>query len=231
MSKRKGLNTQSLILEASQELFIEHGYENTSMQAIAGHCKLTKGALYHHFESKEAILEAMCARHYRYVAEAMRAVMQDQNLTIPDKLHGLSRAQRRCELENAGYFSTYVKLLSSSGNEIFKSKAKEYRVRLYKEYIAPLLEEGRQSKIFNFSIPAEILTTFIYQLEETASETVGKAVLAGNEDSQKQSLEIMQAFVYGCARLVGIDTDLAEYIIGVKSGIDNYKNILSGKNK
>lgn len=52
--------TVSLILEAAQRLFLEKGYERTTIQDIIDNLGgLTKGAIYHHFKSKEEILEAV----------------------------------------------------------------------------------------------------------------------------------------------------------------------------
>lgn len=44
------------ILQAAVNEFVEKGYENASMEAIAARAGLTKGGLYHHFGSKEEIL-------------------------------------------------------------------------------------------------------------------------------------------------------------------------------
>jgi AcrR family transcriptional regulator len=44
------------IVEAAVAEFLEKGYENTTMEAIAVRAGLTKGGLYHHFDSKDEIL-------------------------------------------------------------------------------------------------------------------------------------------------------------------------------
>ena len=44
------------ILRAAARLFQERGYEATSMQDVASALRLSKGALYHHFQSKDEIL-------------------------------------------------------------------------------------------------------------------------------------------------------------------------------
>ena len=52
--------TVEKILEAAQRLFLEKGYENTTIQDIVDELGgLTKGAIYHHFKSKEEILRAL----------------------------------------------------------------------------------------------------------------------------------------------------------------------------
>lgn len=44
------------IVNAAVEIFLEKGYEGTSMEAIAQKAQISKGGLYHHFGSKEEIL-------------------------------------------------------------------------------------------------------------------------------------------------------------------------------
>lgn len=52
--------TVEKILEAAQRLFLEKGYENTTIQDIVSELGgLTKGAIYHHFKSKEDIICAL----------------------------------------------------------------------------------------------------------------------------------------------------------------------------
>lgn len=51
--------TQERIIEASVKLFLEKGYEQTTIQDILDALNLSKGGLYHHFKSKEEILEAV----------------------------------------------------------------------------------------------------------------------------------------------------------------------------
>ena len=52
--------TVEKILEVSQRLFMEKGYDNTTIQDIVNELGgLTKGAIYHHFKSKEEIIDAL----------------------------------------------------------------------------------------------------------------------------------------------------------------------------
>lgn len=52
--------TVERILDVSQRLFLEKGYDNTTIQDIVDELGgLTKGAVYHHFKSKEEIMDAV----------------------------------------------------------------------------------------------------------------------------------------------------------------------------
>ena len=57
--------TVEKILDVSQRLFLEKGYDATTIQDIVDDLGgLTKGALYHHFRSKEEIMVALSQRMF-----------------------------------------------------------------------------------------------------------------------------------------------------------------------
>ncbi|HET9138165.1 helix-turn-helix domain-containing protein, partial [Actinophytocola sp.] len=51
-------STRAALVESAVELFTRHGYAGTSLDAVAKRARLTKGALYHHFNGKQALFEA-----------------------------------------------------------------------------------------------------------------------------------------------------------------------------
>lgn len=53
------VESRQQIQEAAFELFAQKGYANTSISAIARKAEVSKGLIYHYFDSKEAILEAI----------------------------------------------------------------------------------------------------------------------------------------------------------------------------
>jgi AcrR family transcriptional regulator len=55
----KGQETRRAIIETATRLFAEHGYAAVSIDAVLAACEISRGALYHHFASKEALLEAV----------------------------------------------------------------------------------------------------------------------------------------------------------------------------
>ena len=51
--------TIEAILSVSARLFLEKGFDKTSMKDIAETAGISKGAIYHHFQSKDEIIEAV----------------------------------------------------------------------------------------------------------------------------------------------------------------------------
>lgn len=59
MAQTRAVKTRAAIVLAAGELFAERGYHGASTTDILERCGLTRGALYFHFPSKEAIADAV----------------------------------------------------------------------------------------------------------------------------------------------------------------------------
>lgn len=55
------MTTRERIVEAADRLFYRHGYDNTSFADIAENVRISRGNFYHHFKSKDEILQAVIA--------------------------------------------------------------------------------------------------------------------------------------------------------------------------
>jgi AcrR family transcriptional regulator len=64
-------DTRERILSVANELFIEQGYEGTSLREIADRLDITKAALYYHFRSKDEILQTLLAPFDTLIDELM----------------------------------------------------------------------------------------------------------------------------------------------------------------
>ena len=61
--KKEPDNTIQKILDISHKLFLEKGYEQTTIQDIVDNLDgLSRGAIYHHFKSKDEIIKAITSR-------------------------------------------------------------------------------------------------------------------------------------------------------------------------
>lgn len=74
-------DSRRALLVAARQAFAEKGFADTSLEDIVVPARLTKGALYHHFRSKSAVLEALYVQMeeeiVRHVAEAVANVPED----------------------------------------------------------------------------------------------------------------------------------------------------------
>ena len=59
------------ILEAARDLFEARGYENVTMRAVADAIEYSPTTIYHHFENKDALVEALCFSDFEKLSAAM----------------------------------------------------------------------------------------------------------------------------------------------------------------
>ena len=74
-------NTRERILDVALDLFIEQGFDGTSLREIAEQLGVTKAALYYHFESKDDILMALHMRLHEFGKIAL-SKMQDGPVSL-----------------------------------------------------------------------------------------------------------------------------------------------------
>jgi AcrR family transcriptional regulator len=60
--------TTAALVDAARELFARDGYDATSLDAVAARANVTKGAVYHHFDGKRQLFEAVFTREVEQLA-------------------------------------------------------------------------------------------------------------------------------------------------------------------
>ena len=68
---KKGDIKKQEFINTAEELFCRNGYESTSVQDIIDSLNTSKGSFYHHFISKEALLEEICSRRADQISAAV----------------------------------------------------------------------------------------------------------------------------------------------------------------
>src|SRR6187402_2921405 len=77
------------ILDAAEELFHSNGVENTSMDELALHAKVSKRTVYNHFETKDVLFQAILQRMFEKLSQAGE-VRFDTSLPIEQQLHKIA---------------------------------------------------------------------------------------------------------------------------------------------
>lgn len=83
----KSERTRAELLAAARTAFAEHGYVNVSLRDITESLGLTKGAMYHHFASKEALLEQVLTQIETELLDRLGSVIEaadDPNKAVED---------------------------------------------------------------------------------------------------------------------------------------------------
>ena len=86
---RKGDVRREELLTTAEKLFYTKGYEKTSVQDILSEMNFSKGGFYHHFDSKLAVLEAICELRARETCKRAEQAMEKTEGTAADKLNAV----------------------------------------------------------------------------------------------------------------------------------------------
>ena len=132
--------TLNLILDVAFRLFMEKGYEYTSIQDIIDNLGgLSKGAIYHHFKSKEDILVAVTDRITAESNQMLAAIRDRSDLNGKEKLKTIFKESIMRPVQNdiftaAPDFHNNPKLLFSLLHDTIEEAAPNY--------IFPILLQG-----------------------------------------------------------------------------------------
>ena len=100
--KDKSQAMREKILNTATQLFIQKGSEKTSMQDIAQTAGISKGAIYHHFKSKDEIVLAVMSSRQELMEEEMKQWFKaTENLTGREQLQAILKSNLESQTARA----------------------------------------------------------------------------------------------------------------------------------
>jgi AcrR family transcriptional regulator len=229
MNRRDKQKAETLvdILRSAEELFMRQGYEKTSMQQIADHSGLTKGALYHHFDSKEALLERMCADHYRALCAAAGPVTGDASFSCFERIRRLLDIARGLGISSVSFVSEYLKVRNDESSVMLKERLRKYDKKFYAEEIGPLLKEAKKKGECDFASSPEILAIFIQYLDRGVNEELNRVFSEhSRSEAERRIVEIMKTYVYTLSRMLNTKAEDVSRLIGLEESMHLYGELL-----
>jgi AcrR family transcriptional regulator len=95
MSRRKNPGEKRReFIQAAEELFLEKGYENTSVDDIVKRMGVAKGLFYYYFESKDEIILAISDIMFTEITQNIDHIMEQPGLTALQRFTELGRSQQ-----------------------------------------------------------------------------------------------------------------------------------------
>lgn len=144
--------TRRKILEVSKDLFLEKGFDNTSIQDIIdGLGGLTKGVIYHHFESKDEILQSIISENnqeilnYNWRGDTALEKIQNSlmdafsNLEQQRLVYSVSIMLRSPRLLGEQYLSLFSDFLPGIREKVFEGVKDKSIKTEYPEELADLI--------------------------------------------------------------------------------------------
>jgi AcrR family transcriptional regulator len=83
----RGARTRQAIVGAAADVFAERGFLAASVNDVLGQVRLTKGAFYFHFSTKEELAHAVCESYHEWLRNLQRSASADE----PDPVRRIPR--------------------------------------------------------------------------------------------------------------------------------------------
>ncbi|WP_217183126.1 TetR/AcrR family transcriptional regulator [Streptomyces sp. AC495_CC817] len=153
------------VLEVAVRVFNEHGYDATSVAHLTGELGLTKSALYHHFDSKSAILEVALSD----ALDALEAVVdeaRDQHPRASDQLGSIIRGAVRVLTAK---LPSVTLLLRVRGNSAVETAALVRR-RAFDQRVTAIVAEAQREGLLRDDVDAAVATRLIFGMINSVVE-------------------------------------------------------------
>ncbi len=187
----KSATTISNITEAAQTLFTSKNYADVTMSEIAETANMTKGALYHHFNSKEALYTAMMLADLAEKSELLGQAVTIQGSTR-ERLHHLVVSYL-----NLPHTKREVIRLVRRDVNIFKDPLRGQLIRAYQEalpqHVETIIEQGIEVGELAKTDPRLLSWTFVAMVEVLLNDYAQAAI----GDSDRLADYVVDLFLNG----------------------------------
>ena len=145
MKGAKGERRKQELLNIAYQMFIQKGYEETSIDEIIAEAHIAKGTYYYYFPSKEAALEAIIDMMINHEVQRAREILSSP-LSVPQKLTGVITSLRPGQYE-----SSIADTLNKKENIIMHEKVSRRIIDEAVPLLAQIVSEGIAQGIFDCS--------------------------------------------------------------------------------
>jgi AcrR family transcriptional regulator len=152
-------------LDAAQSLIQTKGYEAMSVQDLLDDLEASKGAFYHYFDSKQALLEAVIERFADSALATVSPILNDPDLPALRKLERVFASIARFKAEQKDLVVAIMEVWNSDGNAIVREKLRRLTARLMVPLLARVVRQGIDEGTFSVSSPEETAKVFLALME------------------------------------------------------------------
>ena len=197
LKEKQRQEREALILQAAEEVLMEKGYHETSIDEIASRVGIAKGTVYLHFASKEDLVFAL-------FEQDLEKFQQLVDSTVVSELTARAKMEAILHVLYGSFFSKRFQLLYSLSNSadlrrIFVEKKgcmREIWERI-SALITTLLEEGKAAGEFDTTIPTSVMVSAFFSL--LSPKSYDRLMVEGQMSQEEVSRQLGRIYFKGIA--------------------------------
>ena len=196
------------ILDVARQLVYTKGYEQMSIQNILDAMKISKGAFYHYFDSKPALLEALTDRMVKEAEQVLFPILQDSNLSALEKIQCYFSSAVIWKSARKDFLLALLPTWYSDDNVILRQKMIAEGIKSIGPPFAQVVRQGVKEGSLSTSYPEQAFE-MCFLLLQSLGDKMAQVILANPRPANAlQSIE----------EDVAAYSDSMERILGVPSG-------------
>ncbi|UCG25723.1 MAG: TetR/AcrR family transcriptional regulator [Chloroflexota bacterium] len=200
------------ILDTAQQLFLQKGYEQTSIQDIIDVIGIAKGTFYHYFDSKSQLLNELIGRMLNQTVQMVEPIVRDENLDALEKFQLYFSEIVSWKTENKAFMLDILRAWYRNENAIFRFKLTAASIEAVVPPLTTIIHQGVAEGVFTTCYPddiGEIILSTMRSLSEGVALMIlneeERAIL--NEEERANMLSTMErksaVHQYAIERLLG----------------------------
>jgi AcrR family transcriptional regulator len=140
---QRSIETQERILSAAETTFAQLGYDGTSVNTICRAAGVSKGAFYHHFDSKQAVFLQLLNRWLAGMDAAM-SLLGESSADVPKRIMAMSNIVSQLLQVGEKELLLYLEFLNKAARDpaVWREMIKPYH--RYRKAFAELIQEGNR---------------------------------------------------------------------------------------
>jgi AcrR family transcriptional regulator len=195
------------ILEAAQKLVYSHGYEQMSIQDILDELGISKGAFYHYFDSKQALLDGLVDQMLDEAELVLRPILE-ADLPAIEKLRRYFDTGSRWKTDRKAFMLDLLRVWYTDSNALVRQKQEAAAMKRVAPMLAEIIRQGVSEGVFTTAYPNEI-GSMVWGLAQGISDNVARLLLS--DEPQPDAFHHLEA-------ILGAYSDALERILGAPPG-------------
>jgi AcrR family transcriptional regulator len=194
------------ILDAALQLIRDKGYERMTIDDVLAKTGMSKGALYHYFRSKRALLEGIVEAIGDDAVRELQAVVEDPSLGAIDKLHAYFRTESALKADNVAAVSTLMQLRRDENNALLRQKLTQESMRTTAPMLEAIIRQGCDEGVFDTDYPHEaavIITGMGLHLADAFIDAIEADGNVGADMSGPHIHAVLAAYIQAFERILG----------------------------
>lgn len=160
----KGSKMRKVFLNTALEIFLEKGYEKTTIQDIIDKINVSKGSFYHYFQSKEDIIIQIAEEYVKDFSPIFNEIPFVDSLTPLEKLNMMINLVQMQKSKNDNHRKSIKDALKNEDNYKLKQKIFEAIKIEATEAFTKVINEGKEKGQFKVESTEEFVDFFYYAI-------------------------------------------------------------------